>query len=148
MRAFCAELEARHVIAVSLQELTPLRELPEGAAITLYRVVQEALQNVVRHSGATEASVTFGRQAGQVWVRIADGGQGFEPGVARGGIGLDGMRERLRLVGGTLRIDSMPGAGTRIEARVPAPVSPGPVSLVPVSPAPVSPKPVSKVEVA
>lgn len=118
VRGFCKELEARHDIAIDLHETTALRDLPETTAITLFRVIQEALQNVVKHSGAAEASITFTREAGQLAVRIEDTGSGFDPGLARHGIGLDGMRERLRLVGGTLKIDSKPGAGTRIEARL------------------------------
>jgi signal transduction histidine kinase len=119
VRAFCAELEARHEISISLQETMNLRELPEAVAISLYRVVQEALQNVVKHSGAREASVTFAGDAVHMSVRIEDQGAGFDTGHARHGIGLDGMRERLRLAGGTLKIDSKPGTGTRIEARIP-----------------------------
>ena len=119
VRAFCAELEARHDISIALHETISLRDLPEMTAINLYRVVQEALQNVVKHSGAREASVTFARDGETMCVRIEDTGCGFDPGHARLGIGLDGMRERLRLVGGTLKIDSKPGAGTRIEARIP-----------------------------
>ena len=119
VRAFCAELEARHEISISLQENTSLRDLPEATAISIYRVVQEALQNVVKHSNATEASVICARDSKQICVRIEDNGAGFDPGRARHGIGLDGMRERLRLVGGALKIESKPGAGTRIEARIP-----------------------------
>ena len=119
VRAFCAEMEARHDISISLRETAGLRGLPEATAISLYRVVQEALQNVVKHSGASEASITFSESFGHMAVRIADNGGGFDPGLARHGIGLDGMRERLRLIGGTLKIDSKPGGGTRIEARIP-----------------------------
>lgn len=119
VRAFCAELEARHDIPISLRETSSLRDLPEGAAISLYRVVQEALQNVVKHSGAKEATVTFSSEDDYASVRIEDNGRGFDTGHIRNGIGLDGMRERLRLVGGTFKIDSRPGAGTRIEARIP-----------------------------
>ena len=119
VRAFCAELEARHEISIALHETVNLRDLPEMTAINLYRVVQEALQNVLKHSGAKEASVTFAREGDTMCVRVEDTGTGFDPSHARHGIGLDGMRERLRLVGGTLKIDSKPGAGTRIEARIP-----------------------------
>ena len=119
IRAFCAELEARHEISISINEGTSLRELSEPMAINIYRVVQEALQNVVKHSGADEVTINFGREGDQIVVRIVDDGIGFDPHVVRNGIGLGGMRERLRLVGGTLKIDSRPGTGTRIEARVP-----------------------------
>ena len=119
VRTFCAALEARHEISISLNDNSNLGELPETTAINLYRVVQEALQNVVKHSGAREASVTFARDDRSMSVRIEDRGVGFDPGHARHGIGLDGMRERLRLLGGTLKIDSKPGMGTRIEARIP-----------------------------
>lgn len=119
VRMFSAELEARHEIAIALNERTNLRDLPESVAISIYRVVQEALQNVVKHSGAREASITFTGAPDSVTVLVADDGRGFDVAHIRGGIGLDSMRERLRLVGGKLKVESRPGSGTRVEATIP-----------------------------
>jgi len=85
-----------------------------------YRVGQEALHNALRHSGAKEISVTLSRTARRVILEISDDGTGFDPELASGGLGLASMRERAAAVGGTLRITSAPGAGTRVRLAVPA----------------------------
>jgi len=96
-------------------------ELPRDVELTVYRVVQEALTNVARHAGVTSARVEVAVTARAVTVRIEDAGCGFdarETSSRRTG-GLSGMFERMRLVAGTLAIDSEPGRGTRIDAHVP-----------------------------
>jgi signal transduction histidine kinase len=94
--------------------------LPDDLTLCLFRVVQEALQNAVRHSGATEVSVRLSGVGGSVILTIADNGVGFEVGAARGGLGLISMEERVNEIGGTLQIHSTPGAGgTRLEVDVP-----------------------------
>jgi signal transduction histidine kinase len=101
--------------AIGFENRRPLPEIET----TLYRVVQEALTNVARHSGASMVSVIleFNSVASAI---IEDNGQGFDPDVAGGRLGLVGMRERLSLVGGTLEIESSPESGTTIFARVPS----------------------------
>jgi PAS domain S-box-containing protein len=86
---------------------------------TVYRLVQEALNNAVRHSQAKTAELTVRSTEGTIEVRVSDDGIGFEPGLAREGFGLVGMRERISLVGGTFEVKSTPGRGTTVEARVP-----------------------------
>lgn len=92
---------------------------------TIYRVVQEALTNVARHASASRVSVILEREGDALRVIVEDDGQGFDGdgalrgNAARGRFGLLGMRERLALVGGTLDIESQPGSGTAIYARVP-----------------------------
>ena len=93
--------------------------LPEHVEIALYRITQEALQNVVKHSGATVAGVVLRCDPGLVSLRISDDGAGFHPDAAAGGFGLSGMAERAELVGGHLDVSSGPGRGTTIEARIP-----------------------------
>lgn len=98
------------------------RRLPATVELVLYRVVQEALSNVAKHSAARHASVTLVRRNNIITARIRDDGKGFdehEVVKAGGGLGLFGMRERLALVGGSLQIDTMPGSGTLVTARVP-----------------------------
>lgn len=86
----------------------------------LYRVVQEALSNVVKHAGADRVSIVIGRRDGTVAATIDDDGSGFDPAEVReDALGLLGMRERLALVGGTLEIESTPGGGTTVAAQVP-----------------------------
>jgi two-component system, NarL family, sensor histidine kinase UhpB len=98
--------------------------LPPQVELVLYRVVQEALTNAAKHAGAQEVRVELCRRPDEVVAAVSDDGQGFEvEDVMRSrerGLGLFGMQERLALVGGQLVIDSSPGRGTRIHARVPS----------------------------
>jgi len=87
---------------------------------TLYRVVQEALSNVIKHAGAEHVSIVISHRGPRVAATIDDDGAGFdETEVRADALGLTGMRERLALVGGTLEIESRPGSGTTIAAQVP-----------------------------
>lgn len=102
-----------------------LDTLPDAHRTCLYRVVQEALTNATRHSGGSRIDVTL--KAGDGWVTgtIVDNGRGFErAAVKQKGLGLVGMEERARELGGTIRIESLPGRGTRVEVRLPRPVRP------------------------
>jgi signal transduction histidine kinase len=94
--------------------------LPPTVETTLYRIVQESLTNVSKHAGAKRISVTLTRKNGSVVAIIEDDGKGFDPGaVGPDSFGLVGMRERLALVGGKLRIEAAAGTGTTIAAEVP-----------------------------
>ena len=102
-------------------------ELPEVVQTAIYRVAQEALTNVTRHAGATVVELDLGEHEGAAELRVRDDGDGFDPAVvaqaaseeATGGLGLVGMAERARLVGGELDVRSAPGGGTSITLRVP-----------------------------
>jgi two-component system sensor histidine kinase UhpB len=98
--------------------------LPPQLELVLYRVVQEALTNVAKHAGASHVRVALRLNAHEVVAAVTDDGQGFDvEDVMRSrerGLGMFGMQERLALVQGQLVIDSEPGRGTRIEARVPS----------------------------
>ena len=94
--------------------------LPPDAETTLYRLVQEALTNVVKHSAATHVSIVLTRRDGGVNALVEDDGSGFDPAsVDNGSLGLVGMRERVALLGGTLRVESSPDRGTTLAAYVP-----------------------------
>jgi signal transduction histidine kinase len=86
---------------------------------SLYRMVQEALTNIVKHAQARHVSIVLSSGHGLVTALIEDDGRGFDPEAAREGMGLDGMRERLGLLGGKLTIESRPAAGTTLIATVP-----------------------------
>ncbi len=106
-------------ITVTAEMSSPQSALGPTATVELYRIVQEALANAAHHSGAERASVAVSEDDGQVRVVVSDEGRGFDPeAVPDDGIGLAGMLERARLIGGDLRIDSGP-AGTRVSASVP-----------------------------
>ncbi len=94
--------------------------LPPDAELALYRIVQEALANVVRHAGATAVRVRVRQEDEGVVARVEDDGRGFRPETAEGGLGVVGMRERARHAGGRLTIESAPGEGTRIRIEIPS----------------------------
>jgi signal transduction histidine kinase len=90
------------------------------ATVEVYRIIQEALANAAHHSGAARAQVSVTRQDERLTVVVADEGRGFDPAeVSESGIGLAGMVERSRLLGGQLSIESAPHAGTRVTVSVP-----------------------------
>jgi signal transduction histidine kinase len=113
---------ARHCIVTEVHAKIP-RRLPAHLAIVLYRVVQEGLTNIRRHARATKASITVTLGTGAVRCAIRDDGVGFDAAVAgrHGGreLGLNGMRERLAIIGGQLRIRSTCGVGTELIATIP-----------------------------
>lgn len=105
-------------------DLAPVDDvLDEEAKLVLYRIVQEALSNVLRHARASKVDVRVQRSADQVVAEVRDDGRGFDPRVSPRedgrGLGLMGMRERATLVGGRVSVESEPGAGTRIRLEVP-----------------------------
>jgi PAS domain S-box-containing protein len=85
----------------------------------VYRLVQEALNNVAKHSLARRASLSVRASRGSIEIRVSDDGVGFEPALAKEGFGLVGMRERAALLGGTLEVESTRGAGTSLRAEIP-----------------------------
>jgi signal transduction histidine kinase len=86
---------------------------------TIYRCVQEALNNVSRHASADRVHVRVTEDEGEIWVEVVDDGVGFDPGTRAEGVGLVGMRERVALVGGRLELESG-SDGTVLRARMPA----------------------------
>jgi signal transduction histidine kinase len=95
--------------------------IPKEVSLCLFRVMQEALQNAVKHSGVLNFKVELSGTPDSVEMRVADTGRGFEEqdAVSRRGLGLISMRERLQIVHGELMVHSKPGVGTTIYARVP-----------------------------
>jgi signal transduction histidine kinase len=121
VRSLSKEVSQTHGLPIEFTHNEELEAVPEDTALCLYRIVQEALQNVIKHSGARHASVELRGDTSAVCLRIVDDGAGFDPSLAdgKGGLGLVSMRERLRLVCGEIVIGSRPSQGTRIEVHVP-----------------------------
>jgi signal transduction histidine kinase len=91
-----------------------------GVALYLYRIAQEALHNIAKHSRARDASVHLTHERDQVHLHIEDSGVGFDPMVVDGGgLGLLSMRERVGILNGKLAINASPGQGTRIGVSIP-----------------------------
>jgi signal transduction histidine kinase len=103
----------------------PSLRLPGEVSITLFRIAQAALANLAQHAGARCAQVTLAGDGGSVRLQIEDDGKGFDPAApGRGaGIGIIGMRERAAWLGGTFRIESAPGRGTRVVVELPPPAA-------------------------
>jgi PAS domain S-box-containing protein len=121
LKSLCSELSASYGLRIELNCVEVPAALPKDVSICLYRIVQESLNNVVRHSEAKEAEVELRGTVQEVRLRVEDTGRGFEieSASSKKGLGLISMRERLRLVGGTMTIETGMCKGTRIEVRVP-----------------------------
>ena len=115
----CREVSERHQLSVSFRRENVPHDVDGEIAVCLYRVVQEALHNIVKHSGASAAEVWLTCDDGQVDLRIADRGRGFHTGGRSQGLGLVSMRERVQFFGGRFVVRSTPGNGTRIGVRIP-----------------------------
>jgi PAS domain S-box-containing protein len=118
---FCRDFGARNGMAIEFA-VTPPRQRPsQEVALCLFRVAQEAVRNVQKHSGARRAFVELDEISGSLRLRISDKGAGFDPESAEysEGLGLLSMQERLHSLGGELFIHSRPGGGTCIEACIP-----------------------------
>ena len=110
-------------ISVDVQsDLDDRQRLPPETETALYRIVQEALTNVLKHADATRVTVRLRLHERFVELVVQDDGGGFDPNVVRdGGLGLAGMRERVALLGGRMAVKSSDGAGTMLRAEVPLP---------------------------
>lgn len=114
---FCEDwLLANPRIALSLRLDIGEEDIPVPLRIVLFRLVQEGLNNVARHSQASQAEISISRTEEELCMSLADNGCGFVPSDGGGGNGLRNMRERVELSGGAFRIESGPGRGTRILA--------------------------------
>jgi PAS domain S-box-containing protein len=118
VQGHCHEV-SDHGVRVRFESDRVPPDVSGATSLCLFRVVQEALANVVKHSGASDARVSLSTIDSQVVLRVEDSGRGFEPDTQSDGLGLVSMRERVRSVGGQMVVRSTPNRGTVIEARVP-----------------------------
>ena len=118
LREYIFEWENRTDIQVDFK-IDGAKKLPLDVEQALYRIVQESLANIARHSQAKKAGVSLSYNTSLVEVIISDNGQGFDIGQKPFGLGLHSMRERADMVGGSLRLESKPGEGTRVIIQVP-----------------------------
>ena len=120
MKSWCKEFGKRQKIMIEFSSDVS-DALPFEIGLALFRVLQEALHNIVKHSGAKRADVQVMHRANEIHLVIKDSGTGFDTEAAKqgGGLGLTSMKERLHLMNGQLHIESTPHLGTTILARVP-----------------------------
>jgi signal transduction histidine kinase len=107
-------------VEVDVQSQLRVERLPEAIETALFRIVQEALTNVVKHAMASRVTVLLTQKGNAVRLIVQDDGRGFDTRDVRdGGLGLVGMRERVSLLGGRMSVESTRGAGTMLTAEVP-----------------------------
>jgi PAS domain S-box-containing protein len=121
IRGLCTEVSEQQKVEIDFYQAEVPKKVPQEISRCLFRVLQEALHNAVKHSNVRHFQVGLQGTSDAIHLTIRDSGMGFEPDAARNGpgLGLTSMQERLRLVNGDLFIDSSPGHGTTIHARVP-----------------------------
>jgi signal transduction histidine kinase len=121
LRSECASFSRREEIAVDYRPGIVPANVPKDTALGVYRVAQEALRNLAKHSAVGEAWVSLDTAGSELCLRVEDKGTGFDLDIVRfqPGLGLSSMMERVRLIRGNLSITSEPGRGTVVEVRVP-----------------------------
>ena len=121
MRGLCQELGEQTKVKIDFKSQDLPRPLPPDISVCLFRVLQEALHNSVKHSGARQVKVEFWGTSDEVHLAVSDPGVGFDSEAAKEsrGLGLVSMEERLKLLKGTISIESQPKRGTTIHASVP-----------------------------
>lgn len=126
LRGLCRDLSINHDLIIDFVDEDVTSFLADPVGLCLYRIAQEGLHNAVKHSEAAEITINLREDSGGLTMTISDNGKGFSPEnhLESTGLGLLSMRERLRLVNGTIQIDSQPGKGARIEVRIPLNTAP------------------------
>jgi PAS domain S-box-containing protein len=120
MSSWCKAFGDRHKIEIDFKN-GDVPQLPQEISLCLFRILQEAARNAAKHSGGKRIDVQLAQRSGELHLIVSDSGRGFDIKAAkqRGGLGLTSMQERVRLVGGTIVIDSKPLMGTTVHVRVP-----------------------------
>jgi len=120
-KSFCKELSEQHKVEIDFNHTAIPGSVPKEISLCLFRVLQETLQNGVKHSGVQHFKVELCGTEGEIQLTVSDLGVGFDPqdAIHHRGLGLISMRERMLLVSGEISIKSQPGGGTTIHARVP-----------------------------
>jgi PAS domain S-box-containing protein len=121
LRQYAQAVSDQHDLVVQFEAVGSIERLSSDFETALYRVVQEALTNVIRHAQATRADVLLEQRGDKLIVLVEDNGVGFDPTMAKqaGHLGLFGIRERAEMLGGTLLLESSPGSGTTLILEVP-----------------------------
>src|SRR5262245_26161534 len=120
LKLFCSEFSDQQEISISLSIEEGVGTIPADVSLCLYRVTQESLRNIARHSGTKHAELELSRSEEFIQLRVADHGVGFDPlTCGRRGLGLISMEERVKFLQGSLDLKSLPGSGTELKARIP-----------------------------
>jgi signal transduction histidine kinase len=119
--SFCRELSKKHKVEIDFSHDGISRSVPQDVSLCVYRVLQEALQNGVKHSGVRHFDVKLHGTSAEIQLTVSDSGIGFDPQQTLNprGLGLVSMRERVRLLHGKITVQSKPRDGTTIHVSVP-----------------------------
>jgi signal transduction histidine kinase len=120
MKSWCKEFAERQKVEINFRN-DVVSDVPFEMGVSLFRILQEALHNAVKHSGIKRIEVQLREDSGEIHLMVSDLGKGFDLDAALQGkgLGLTSMRERARLVNGTITFESKPMSGTTIHVRVP-----------------------------
>ena len=121
MKSLCRDVSEQSGAEVDFTNTNVPTSLPREVSLPLFRVIQQALHNSVKHSGAKHFEVRLEGKPGEIDLEVSDRGVGFDTAIMKNskGLGLVNMAERIHQMNGTFSIDSQPNVGTRIRARVP-----------------------------
>jgi len=121
LQSLCEEIQQNEGIQIDYEENATPADVPNDRAICIYRVVQEALRNIVKHARATQTQVHLHSENGTLQFQVRDNGIGFilDEAKYRVGLGLHSMEERVWLIGGTVQVETAPGDGTTISVSIP-----------------------------
>jgi signal transduction histidine kinase len=121
LKSFCTDFSRQEKISVRFVRRQIPDSVPRDVSFCLYRIAQEALRNVAKHSGSEEVSVSLGGGDTQIQLNVCDRGVGFDlkSGNAQKGLGIVSMQERVRLLNGQFTIQKRPGGGTKVSVQLP-----------------------------
>jgi len=124
LRTYLKDIQERSGLIVDMTLFGEEQRMAPSLEIALFRLVQEAVNNIIRHAAASRAQVKVEVGRSQVRIIVGDNGRGFDPGQTLGskdlqGFGIIGMRERVELLGGEFRLESAPGQGSRVDVTIP-----------------------------
>jgi two-component system, NarL family, sensor kinase len=127
LKQLCDEFEKVLRIRINLVVPQEFPRLPENVELSMFRISQECLHNIAKHSGADRASVVLERTSSQIQLTVADTGRGFvtADAIQNGGLGLANMEQRARCIGARLEVNSSPGSGTEVHVVIPLQEDPG-----------------------
>lgn len=119
LKDLCGQVERQHRMSIDMETGNLAKSVSQEKELCVYRIAQEALHNIAKHSGADRASVKLTEADSVLQMQISDNGRGFNQAETPQGLGLASMRERLSIIGGNLQIQSTPGQGTVLSIQVP-----------------------------
>jgi two-component system, NarL family, sensor kinase len=128
LRSEVERIQVARQIAISFHADAAMLPLEPKEQVIAFRVIQEAIQNSIKHSGAATMQIDIAQEEGKINISVADDGQGFDPeDKTRSGIGIMNMKHRIKLLGGSIRWEAGQSAGTKVSIVLPTPIQNSPI---------------------